>query len=237
MSLGKRLLSSSATRVAVATAMRAYRPILFGGALLAVDRRLLRLMKTREPVVFACWHQDLAATIGWLSRWNPRRRSHVLASASRDGGIAAAVAEALGYREAVRGSSAARGAGALLRLERLAGGARPASVVVVADGPRPPARELKPGALHLASETGHPLWLVRTSWHPERVLSRTWARFHWPLPRRGVVVCDGPIAVPAGLSREGLEALRVDVGRRLDALAARGDALAARLHAPRRARG
>ena len=38
-------------------------------------------------------------TIGWLSRWNPRRRSYVLASASRDGGLAAAAAEAVGFRE------------------------------------------------------------------------------------------------------------------------------------------
>lgn len=233
MTPAKRLLASRATRVAVATAMRAYRPVLFGGALLAVEPRLRRLMKSRQPAVFACWHQDFAATVGWLSRWNPRRPTHVLASASRDGGIAAAVAEALGYREAVRGSSASRGAGALLRLERLAGGRRPASVMVVADGPRPPARDLKPGALHVARETGHPLWLVRTSWYPERLLSHTWARFHWPLPRRGVVVCDGPIAVPADLSREGLEDLRLDVAHRLDALASRGDALAARIHGAR----
>jgi hypothetical protein len=45
-----------------------------------------------------------------------------------------------------------------------------------------------------------------------------------------VIVCDGPIAVPADLSRDDLETLRKDVARRLDALAERGDALAARLH-------
>ena len=214
----------------VGVTSRAYRRICFGGFLLEADPRLVAVLRGTDPAVFACWHQDFVMTVGYLSRWNVRRRTLVLASASRDGGLAAASAEALGYRKAVRGSSATGGAAALLGLSRLARGDRAASVVVVADGPRPPARDLKPGAIHLARDTGYPLWLVRTSWFPEPALEQTWARFHLPKPwARGVVLADGPIAVSPGLDREGLEATRVAVERRLNDLASRADALAARI--------
>jgi lysophospholipid acyltransferase (LPLAT)-like uncharacterized protein len=129
----------------------------------------------------------------------------------------------------VRGSSAGRGASALRSLERLAGDARQASLVVVGDGPRPPARELKPGALHVARASGRPIWLVRTSWWPDRRLERTWAKFHLVRPgTAGVLVADGPIFVPPDADREELERTRRDVERRLDALAHHGDSLARR---------
>jgi lysophospholipid acyltransferase (LPLAT)-like uncharacterized protein len=227
-SLGKRLLGGPFARAAVGALSRAYRAVFYGGSRLLVDPGLRRLVRSREPVVFVCWHQDFVWTVGWLSRFCRRRRSHVLASASRDGGLAAASAEALGFREAVRGSSAARGAVALRRLESIATGNRPTSVVVVGDGPRPPARELKPGALHLAREAGLPVWLVRTAFAPPRRLLRSWAQFDFPPPwRAGVVVADGPIEVPAGLDRDGLERLRAALQARLDRLAERADALAA----------
>ena len=232
MALGKRILASRLALTLVGVLSRAYRRVCFAGYLLRRDPRLAKVLRGREPALFACWHQDFVMTVGYLSRWNPRRKTYVLASASRDGGIAAASAEALGYRRAVRGSSAAGGAAALLAMERLAKGAQGASLVIVADGPRPPARDLKPGALFLASESGLPLWLVRTSWHPEPTFfSRSWARFHLPRPwARGVVLADGPILVEPDLTRERLEAARLDVKRRLDDLATRADALAARTY-------
>lgn len=229
MSLGKRFLGSPLARVLVGLAVRAYRPLVFGGTRRLADPRLVRLMRTRTPAVFVCWHQDFVLTIGWLSRFSARRRARALASASRDGGLAAAAIEALGFRESARGSSAAKGATALRRLERSIDDDRPTSIAVVGDGPRPPARDLKPGALHLARATGLPIWLVRTSWWPDRRLERTWAKFHLVRPSTaGVVVCDGPIQVPADADRATLERLRGEVEARLEALAAYGDALARR---------
>jgi lysophospholipid acyltransferase (LPLAT)-like uncharacterized protein len=224
----KRLLASRLARTALGTALRFYRWFAFGVLLVRHDRRLVALLRSRRPAVFVCWHQDFAHTLGYLSRFNPRRTTFVLASASRDGGLAAAAAEAIGFREAVRGSSSDRGGGALLRLERIAATGR-ASLAFVGDGPRPPARVLKPGAVHLAASSGLPVWLVRTSWSPDASLPRTWARFHVPRPWcRGVVVADGPIEVPPASSREALESTRRDVERRLEALAERGDAAAKR---------
>lgn len=235
VSFGKRFLESPFARALVGLVSRAWRPLVFGGTRLLVDPRLRRFLRTREPAVFVCWHQDFVMTVGYLSRFTGRRRTHVLASASRDGGLAAASAEAIGFRPAIRGSSAAKGASALRRLGRIVRDPRPTSVAVVADGPRPPARELKVGALHLARESGYPIWLVRTSWWPDRRLERTWARFHLVRPwTAGVVVADGPIDIPSDGKRVGsggrdeLDAMRADVERRLGALADRGDALAMR---------
>ncbi len=233
MSLGKRFLESPFALAVTGVLLRVVRWICIGGTLPKADPRLHALLRTKEPVLFVCWHQDFLWTIGWLSRWNPRRRSYVLASASRDGGLAAAAAEAVGFREAVRGSSAARGASALLRLQRFGRDPRRPSLAIVADGPRPPARQLKPGPVHLARETGLPLWLLRTSWWPDPSLRRTWARFHAPPPwGRGIIAADGPIHVPGDLDREGLEATRLAIEARLNALAERGDAIARRVWGP-----
>ena len=228
MSLSKRILESHGAQVLAASLMRVYRWWFHAGALYRHDPALQQLLRTRKPAIFACWHQDFLYTVGYLSRFNVRRKSYVLASASRDGGLAAAAAEGVGFRRAVRGSSARRGAAALLELHRVLLQEEDASVAVVCDGPRPPARHLKPGVLHLAQKSGLEIWLVRTSFSPCRVLERSWARFVLPPSRaRAVALTDGPIHVPPALGRAELEALRLEVERRLNALADRADALVA----------
>src|SRR5262249_16371449 len=143
---------------------------------------LLALMRSKEPAVFLVWHQDFVHTLGWLTLFRRRRPIAALASASRDGGIAAAAAEGSGFSRIARGSSAKQGARGLLGLLRLSRTERSHSIVVVADGPRPPARQLKPGPLLVARDARLPIWAVRTSWFPDSTLSKTWARFHLPRP-------------------------------------------------------
>lgn len=230
MSLGKRFLRSSLALALTGLLVRSYRGLAYATFLWKFDPRLVRLLRSREPAVFVCWHQDFVHTMGYVSRFSPRRPTYVLASASRDGGLAAAAAEAVGFREAVRGSSAAKGASALLRMTRLGVQRSRPSLAVVGDGPRPPARTLKLGALHLARETGTPIWLLRTSWAPDVSLRRTWAKFHLPRPwSRGIILSDGPIPVPPDLDRAGLEALRATLEQRMQRLAERADDLAARV--------
>ena len=219
--LRKRALGSRLTLAVASPLLRLYRTTVYGGFLWRHDPRLVRLLRSDEPALFAVWHQDFVHTLGYLSRWNRRRPTYVLASASRDGSIAATAATAMGFREPVRGSTARGGHRALLQLTRLLNAEPHASLAVVCDGPRPPARELKPGIVHLAQHSGRPVWLVRTSFQRRRVLSRSWARFHLPHPlSRGVCQADGPICVPPDAD---VEPWRVAIEQRLNALAARAD--------------
>lgn len=223
----KFLVGSGLAQALMRPVMRGWRTLQFAGSRMRHDPALLALLRTRTPVLFAVWHQDFLHTCGYLSRWNGRRPTQVLASASRDGALMAAAAQAVGYRGAVRGSTSRGGAQALRGLARLASDGS-TSILVVCDGPRPPARVLQPGLLHVARESGLPIWLLRTSWRPARVLERSWARFVLPSPfARGVALGDGPIHVPPDLDRAGLERLRGTVEARLNALAARADALVA----------
>jgi lysophospholipid acyltransferase (LPLAT)-like uncharacterized protein len=223
MALRKRLLSSGAACALTGLLLRVYRAVHFAWVLVRVDPALVRLVRSRRPAIFACWHQDFPYTMGWLSRFSARRRTYVLASASRDGALAAAAAAAVGLRPAARGSSARGGARALLSLHRL-GRRGDGSLAVVCDGPRPPARVLQPGVVHLARDTGLEVWLLRSAYRPRALLRRTWARFlAVPPGARGVVVADGPIRVRPDLDRAGLEAVRREVEQRLNRLADRAD--------------
>jgi 3-deoxy-D-manno-octulosonic-acid transferase len=229
MASSKSILSNKITHTLIVLILRWYRSFVFGTLLFRHDRALHALLRTREPAIFAVWHQDFVYTIAYLSRFNVRRKTFPLASASRDGSLVSAVAVGMGFRRAVRGSSARGGHTALRQLTRILETDKTASVAVVCDGPRPPACVLKPGILHLAQTSGLPIWLVRTSYSKTKVLTKTWAEFHIPLPlSRAVCLADGPIHVSPDLDRAGLEAVRLDLESRLNDLATRADALVAK---------
>lgn len=228
MGIEKRLLASPALLSAARLLLPGYRWLSFSTFLWDHDQHLVRFLRGNRPAIFATWHQDFPYTLGYLSRWNPRRRTYALASASRDGGIAATAAQAMGYQRPIRGSTARNARRALLAMTRQLQADRQASMAIVCDGPRPPAREMKPGILHLARATGHPIWLLRSSFSRRHVLERTWAKFHWPKYfSHAAVRAEGPIHVARDLDREALERLRIELQTRLNALAERTDAAAA----------
>ncbi len=218
------------------TVARPYCAGMHGTFLWDHDDALLEFLRGDEPALFAVWHQDFVHTIAYLARFNPRRRTHVLTSASRDGGLAAAAAEGVGFRPPIRGSSARGGHEALLAMHRLLERDPHASLAVVCDGPRPPARVLKPGIVHLAEASGRPLWLVRTSFARRTELRRSWARFQLPHPgSHAVIRALGPIHIPPTTDRSGFEAKRRGIEARLNALADATDARAAAIgRRPRR---
>ena len=102
---GKWFLSRRATQILIVLFLRFWRWFVFGTLLLRHDKGLLSVLRSDEPVIFAVWHQDFVYTFAYLGRWNARRKTYPLASASRDGSIATMAAEGMGYRRAIRGSS------------------------------------------------------------------------------------------------------------------------------------
>lgn len=135
-----------------------------------------------EQAIFVVWHnrQFLSPAVYRRFLQEPRRHRRLasMASASRDGAIAARVLEHFGVT-AVRGSSSRRGARALVELIELA--RQGFDLAVTPDGPRGPRYEVKPGVIALAQHTGLPLVPISFFLSPKRVL-RSWDNFQVPLP-------------------------------------------------------
>lgn len=154
--------------------------------------------------IFAIWHnrQLMAPEVHrrFLQQAHPHRRLASIASASRDGAIAARVLEHFGAT-AVRGSSSRRGARALAELMDLA--KQGFDLAVTPDGPRGPRYEVKPGVIALAQHTGLPLIPASLHLSHKKVL-RNWDGFQIPLPFGRCEVHMAPaLQVPRDLDEAG----------------------------------
>lgn len=155
-----------------------------------------------RPVIFILWHARL------LSLVHRHRGEGVVALVSRhrDGEYIARVIRRGGF-EAARGSSTRGGGEALRDLVRWT--RKGHDIAITPDGPKGPARRLKPGALTLARITGLPLMpaaaAASRSWR-----AASWDRFVVPAPFARIHVRYAPpIHIPRDASEEKLEALRL----------------------------
>ena len=190
--------------------------IAFGHRLLQVWARTLRftiddragLIGTppNERYIGALWHNRLLLFPFVLKRYLPARRGAALISASRDGGILAALIERFDF-EVVRGSSSRQGASAIRQLSEVIASGR--DVVITPDGPRGPAYQLGQGIIYLAQQSGAEVVPVNmeysSSW---RV--KSWDRFILPKPFSKVrVILAPPHRVAATSTEEEFERERV----------------------------
>lgn len=160
-------------------------------------------------VILATWHGSMLLGEGYFRRYRPT----VMTSLSRDGELISRTALRLGW-STVRGSSSRGGARAFVQLARqLAGGAVVAHVV---DGPRGPARQIKPGLLALAQRAEAAIALVSLAARP-KIQVGSWDRMQIPLPFSRiwvrVVLVEPP---PPELGPEALEVMRQDVEKRFE---------------------
>ena len=173
--------------------------------LLELEARL----RSGERIVIALWHEEISLAVPFFEGY----RIPVLVSESRDGERVAWIAAAFGHRP-VRGSSSRGGVRGLLELVRkIRGGVRLSAHFV--DGPRGPARVVKPGLLTLAQRSGSSIVLATLV--AERCLrTRSWDRQQVPWPFSRVAVRIGaPIAVAPDLDDAGAEALRQRIEQQL----------------------
>jgi lysophospholipid acyltransferase (LPLAT)-like uncharacterized protein len=127
----------------------------------------------------------------------------------------------------VRGSTARGGAQALMDMIRGAGNGL--HLAITPDGPRGPRRELKPGLIVVATQTGDPIVPMgigfTRAWR-----AHSWDRFAVPLPFSTIVgVIPAPISIPARLDRGDLERYEQLVRGELLAHTAAAEAWADRL--------
>ncbi len=155
------------------------------------------LLRDGTQMILSLWHQDVVPFFHYMAATScleHRNKFAMLASQSYDGELTERVVGPWGFRF-LRGSRGKKGARAALRgLRRaLKDGER---IIVVADGPEPPAQYFQPGPVFLARTTGVPLYVVRTWGRPQWILRRTRYRMVIPRPRSVLgVFSSGPIDV------------------------------------------
>ena len=140
--------------------------------------RVQPFLDGERPVIYIFWHRHIFVNIYKFKNTG----ASPLISMSQDGELVAQVAEEFGMRP-VRGSSSRGGARAFLEMVnaiRHRTGNR--EILITADGPKGPARQLKDGAVVLAQKTG--AVLVPIAWHASRVkvFEKSWDQFMIPKP-------------------------------------------------------
>lgn len=148
------------------------------------------------PLIWVFWHNRLLVVPVLYERLFRHRKSAVLISRSRDGGILAGVIERFGG-EPVRGSSSRGGASALRELQRRMD--QGSDAYITPDGPKGPRYSVGAGALWLAQATGADLLPVSVECSSSWRLGR-WDGFFIPRPfARVEVTLRERHAVPAEL--------------------------------------
>jgi lysophospholipid acyltransferase (LPLAT)-like uncharacterized protein len=171
----------------------------------------------RQPVM-AFWHgRILPATFYFRNR-----QIVVITSENFDGEWIARIIESFGYGTA-RGSTSRGALKALHQMARDMRAGKPAGFTV--DGPRGPARVAQPGAVWLAKATGNPVLPFHLEASAAWTL-RSWDRTQVPKPFSTVAIAIGePMPVARDADAGALEAARVELERRLQALEQRALAM------------
>lgn len=163
--------------------------------IVAADGRAHPVDPQAGRLLYLFWHEGLLAPLA------SRPKIRVLISQHTDGEFIAQVCQRLGIG-VIRGSTARGGCQALLEMIRNPD--ESTHLGITPDGPRGPRRQLKPGAVMVASQSGLPIVPVGIGFaNAWRINS--WDRFAIPWPLSLMVGIVGqPIIVPRDLNRHEL---------------------------------
>jgi lysophospholipid acyltransferase (LPLAT)-like uncharacterized protein len=160
----------------------------------------------------ATWHRNLLVAAGIFRDTGV----HAAVSSSRDGEHITAVMRHLGLAYALRGSSSRDGVTALRGMLRVADDGGP--LAIFPDGPKGPARIVKPGAIAVARLSGRPVVPVGISARP-CLRFGSWDRMLLPLPFARVACHFGEaVAVQRDADPGRQEAARLELEARLEQL-------------------
>ena len=172
-----------------------------------------KLREKNIPIIYAYWHRHIFVTIYRFKNTGARP----LISLSGDGEIVSQIAVEFGMNP-VRGSSSKGGARAFLKL-LAAIKVDNSEVLITADGPKGPLRQIKDGTIRLAQKTNSVI--VPIGWHASRVkiFEKTWDKFKIPLPFSSIIYAYGePFFIPSGVKREDYSRLKEKLKQAIDSL-------------------
>jgi lysophospholipid acyltransferase (LPLAT)-like uncharacterized protein len=166
------------------------------------------------PVIFVIWHQHIFFCIYFFKNKN----ICPLISLSEDGELVAQIAMDFGMHP-IRGSSSRGGAKAFLQLIATIKNTQ-RDVLITADGPKGPLREVKDGVILLAQKTGSAIIPVAWTASRQRVFENTWDKFRIPkLFSRIHFFYGDPVFIPEKISKDELQQRKSDLQNRLIQLA------------------
>ncbi len=171
------------------------------------------LLDAKGSLIYASWHQRFFPGVTFFSS---RKPISVIISKSLDGEMAARVASLLGWYP-VRGSSSRGGKEALEKVKELAQSNYKVGHIV--DGPQGPFGAIKPGLLRIAQAANLSIVPTIISGQHKWTFNKSWDKFMVPKPFSKVIIRFGkPIHVPADISADNFEKIRLDVQTRMESL-------------------
>ncbi len=183
------------------------------GALFAVRRtlRYTNRLDIEHPCIVVGFHDEILPTINYLTDSN----SVQMVANSHIGFGLAEVLRSWGYRHIIHGSPGKSSKRAFINLLREIKKGR--SAFIAPDGSRGPRHVMKDGPVFLAKQGGVPMYIISPNYRGIR-FRFLWDKFLLPLPFARVTFRYERIEIPADVTREELEAIRVDAERRLRAM-------------------
>ncbi len=222
MALTKRVLRSKTGQALIGWLLAGYLRLLRATTRWRITRppAAAALLDGGTPFIACFWHGRIATMRAAWSR--EPKRFHMLISGHRDGLVIARAMRRLGFGT-IEGSSRRGGAEAFRALRQVL--ERGDCVGITPDGPRGPRMRAKIGAIKAAQTSGVPVLPVSGAVRRCRYLG-SWDRFCLAgLFSRGVILFGEPLNVPSQAGKEELEALRLELERRLNELTAEADRL------------
>ena len=171
------------------------------------------LRKQKKSIIYAYWHRHIFVTIYRFRNTGARP----LISLSEDGEIVSEIAVEFGMNP-IRGSSSKGGARAFLKLLNAIKEDN-SEVLITADGPKGPLRQIKDGTILLAQKTRSVI--VPICWHANRVkiLKKTWDKFKIPKPFGTITYAYGqPFVIPGNAAKEDYPLLKETLKESIDTL-------------------
>jgi len=162
-------------------------------------------------VVVAVWHQRFLPALAYVTKFR-HFKPIVMISQSKDGELAARLAERLGLVP-VRGSSSRGGTTALVAVTKALKNKQ--FVIHIVDGPKGPKGVVKPGLISMAQVSGAAVLPVIVS-AKKAWIAGSWDRFLIPKPFSEVTIEWGqPFVVPRDLDPVEHEELRREIEQSL----------------------